>query len=60
MIERKDPSKDDISHAAYALYLQRGCEPGKDVEDWVRAEKELAEPIDTPVRPKVARGVRAN
>jgi Protein of unknown function (DUF2934) len=41
MIEHKELSKDDIAHRAYQLYITRGCEPGKDVEDWVRAEKEL-------------------
>jgi hypothetical protein len=41
MTERREPSKDEISHVAYSLYVQRGCEPGKDVEDWVRAENEL-------------------
>jgi hypothetical protein len=53
MIERRERSKDEISHVAYALYLQRGAEPGNDVEDWLRAEKELAEPIDaaTSLRP---------
>ena len=40
MFERREPSKEEISHLAYALYLQRGGEQGKDVEDWVRAEKE--------------------
>ena len=39
MIERKELSKEDIAHRAYELYMQRGGEPGKDVEDWVRAEK---------------------
>jgi hypothetical protein len=39
------PTKDDITRLAYALYLLRGCEPGRDVEDWVAAEKELC---DTP------------
>ena len=43
MIERKEPSEADISRVAYGLYLQRGCEPGKDVEDWNTAEKELTE-----------------
>jgi len=42
MIERKELSKEDIAHRAYQLYITRGCEQGKDVEDWVRAEKELA------------------
>jgi hypothetical protein len=45
MIERKELSKEDIAHRAYELYTQRGSEPGKDVEDWVSAEKQLgAEP----------------
>jgi hypothetical protein len=45
MTERREPSKDGISHLAYALYLQRGCEPGKDIEDWVRAENELSREV---------------
>jgi DUF2934 family protein len=45
MIEHRELSREDIAHRAYELYVQRG-EPGKDVEDWVRAEKELgAEPV---------------
>jgi hypothetical protein len=45
MIERKVLSREDIAHRAYELYTQRGCEPGKDVEDWVRAEKELVSEV---------------
>lgn len=41
MFELREPAKDEINHRAYAPYLMRGCEPGRDVEDWVRAEKEL-------------------
>jgi Protein of unknown function (DUF2934) len=41
MIEHNEPSREDIAHRAYELYVRRGSEPGKDVEDWVRAEKEL-------------------
>ena len=45
MIESKEVSKENIARRAYELYTQRGCEPGKDVEDWVSAEKQLsAEP----------------
>jgi len=44
MTEYREWSKDEISHVAYAIYLQRGAKPGNDVEDWLRAEKELAEP----------------
>ena len=45
MIERKEVSKEDIAHRAHELYTQRGCEPGKDVEDWVKAENELSSEV---------------
>lgn len=35
------PTKRQIEVRAYELYLQRGCENGHDVEDWLAAEKEL-------------------
>jgi hypothetical protein len=41
VIELRESTKDDVNHRAYALYLMRGCEQGRDVEDWIRAEKEL-------------------
>jgi len=43
MIEQKQLKQEKIALRAYELYLQRGREPGKDVEDWARAEKELSE-----------------
>ncbi len=33
-------TKKQIEARAYELYLQRGCENGHDVEDWLTAEKE--------------------
>jgi len=42
MTEHKEISKEEIAQRAYELYVQRGHEPGNDVEDWVRAEKELS------------------
>jgi hypothetical protein len=30
-----------ISTRAYELYERRGCEPGKEIEDWLRAENEI-------------------
>jgi hypothetical protein len=33
----------DIAGRAYDFYLARGCEHGYDVEDWLRAERELKE-----------------
>jgi hypothetical protein len=36
-------TEDAIAQRAYALYQARGCEHGHDVEDWLRAERELQE-----------------
>jgi hypothetical protein len=41
MIELRESTKHEITRRAYALYLLRNCEAGRDVEDWVRAEREL-------------------
>jgi len=55
MIERKEISREDIAPRAYELYTQRGCEAGKDVEDWIRAEQELGTEANiTPARSKAA------
>lgn len=35
------PGRDAIARRAFELYLARGREPGRDVEDWLRAEREL-------------------
>jgi hypothetical protein len=43
MSGRREPSGEEIARRAHELYLQRGGEHGKDVEDWVRAEKELSD-----------------
>ena len=58
MIEREKLSREDIAHRAYELYTQRGCEPGWDLEDWIRAEKELSdEPIARPAETRTLRAV---
>jgi hypothetical protein len=41
MNERRELSHEEITHVAYGLYLERGCEPGRDIEDWFKAEKVL-------------------
>ena len=33
--------EEDIRRRAYEIYLARGEEPGRDVEDWLQAEREL-------------------
>ena len=41
MSETKAPSEEQIQQRAYELFLARGCEPGRELEDWLEAEKEL-------------------
>jgi hypothetical protein len=45
MIVQQEPTKQEITRRAYALYLLRNCEDGSDVENWVRAEKELSDEL---------------
>ena len=33
--------EDEIRTRAYELYLARGAEPGRELEDWLQAEREL-------------------
>ena len=33
--------QDRIAARAYALYVERGCVDGHDMEDWLRAEAEV-------------------
>jgi Protein of unknown function (DUF2934) len=35
------PTYDDIANAAYQRYLSRGGSDGRDLEDWIEAEREL-------------------
>jgi Protein of unknown function (DUF2934) len=41
--EQRTPSQDDIAHRAYELYQAHGAKQGRDVDDWLRAERELRE-----------------
>jgi hypothetical protein len=36
-----NPSTDQIALRAYHIFLERGATPGNELEDWVRAEREL-------------------
>ena len=57
MLGRREPSREEIARRAHELYLQHDGEYGKDVEDWVRAEKELSEePVAGPTKTKAAQG----
>jgi hypothetical protein len=39
----------DIARRAYELYEGRGCEHGRDVGDWLRAERELRGAVSSTV-----------
>jgi Protein of unknown function (DUF2934) len=61
MTQRREPSTEEISKQAYNLYIQRGGEHGKDIEDWIRAEEELsAELIVAPAKTRAARAGQTN
>jgi hypothetical protein len=45
MIKQRELSTEEIARSAHELYVQRGCEHGKDVEDWIAAEKDLTEKL---------------
>ena len=36
-----NPTTADIAARAFALYCERGRQDGRDVEDWLQAEREL-------------------
>jgi hypothetical protein len=38
-----EPTREEIEHRAYELYLARGEVQGHDQEDWLQAERELKE-----------------
>jgi hypothetical protein len=35
--------EDKIRRRAYELYVERGGQPGRDIEDWLQAERELTD-----------------
>jgi len=49
------PTHEQIAQRAYAIYEQSGRIPGKDLENWSRAEKELSAANGQASEPKQAR-----
>ena len=37
------PAAEDIAIRAHQIFVDRGGEPGHDVEDWLQAERELSQ-----------------
>ena len=59
MTEYRQPSVEEITHRAYGLYLERGGKHGSDVQDWIKAERELnGESVVGQARPKTAQATR--
>jgi Protein of unknown function (DUF2934) len=42
--QKSKPTQDQIAARAYEIYLERGATPGDPMQDWLRAERELAAP----------------
>jgi hypothetical protein len=43
-VAKPKPTQDQIAARAYEIYLERGSTPGDPMQDWLRAERELAAP----------------
>lgn len=39
--QQLQPDPDAIARRAYEIFCERGCESGRDMDDWLRAEQEL-------------------
>ncbi len=46
-INKKVPTQEEIELRAYEIYLKRGGENGGELDDWLAAEKELTESLQT-------------
>lgn len=44
---KKGPRREEIELRAYEIYLERGDKEGNALDDWLAAEKELAESLQT-------------
>ena len=38
---RYEPSQEEIGIRAFEIYVSEGCQEGSDLDNWLRAEKEL-------------------
>lgn len=49
--EHEGISEETIALRAYELYCARGCENGRDIEDWLTAERLILEELRPTVPP---------
>jgi Protein of unknown function (DUF2934) len=54
----QDAPSDEIARLAYCLYEARGRRDGHDVDDWLEAERELADSFRGPQRSTALTGVQ--
>jgi len=47
--QQQAPVDEEIAQRAYELYLARGGEHGRDLEDWLEARRQLEDPGDRDV-----------
>jgi hypothetical protein len=43
----KPPPRETIELRAYQIYLQRGCEQGHDLADWLAGEEQLTRHVES-------------
>jgi Protein of unknown function (DUF2934) len=54
-MEFREELREGIASRAYEIYVQRGGENGQDVEDWLKAEKEISgKTADVPAKARAA------
>jgi hypothetical protein len=51
-MSRTEDQTDLIRRRAYALYLERGADPGRELDDWLAAEKEVRSDFKRPSQPE--------
>ena len=58
-INNKVPTQEEVELRAYEIYLRRGGENGSELDDWLAAEKELADSLQMDAQESSAREVPA-
>jgi hypothetical protein len=56
---RTPPTREEIALRAYQIYLERGGALGNELEDWIRAERELLEKAGTLRRKQAPKSIAA-
>ncbi|MGB7848269.1 MAG: DUF2934 domain-containing protein [Candidatus Acidiferrum sp.] len=49
------PTAEDIAFRAHEIFVQRGATPGRELDDWLQAERELT-PAKKPASPQQQSG----